>query len=247
MNEQPSKPSIKDNVLKVIESGRIKMRPKWQFVTQTVLLIVGTVLIALTTLYLGSFIVFVLRQNGAWFTPGFGFRGFGIFFSSLPLVLLALSLVFMILLEILVRRYSFAYSRPFLYSALGVILLVTIGGVVIGYTSLHQRLFDESENGHIPFGRPFYRQFTEPRGDVTVGTITEITNNGCKISGPRDEIFSVIVNDQTQLPPDNNLNVGDNIVILGPREGSTISALGIQKPGFLPPPHHYHHSQPEFN
>ena len=72
MTEEQKKDSIKEGVLKAIADGQVKMHPKWQFVTKTVLLIVGAVLLALTILYLVSFIVFVLRRTDIWFVPGFG-------------------------------------------------------------------------------------------------------------------------------------------------------------------------------
>jgi len=72
MTEDANNNSIKADVLKAIKDGQVKMRPKWQFITKAALLIVGVVLVALTILYLVSFIVFVLRQTGLLFVPGFG-------------------------------------------------------------------------------------------------------------------------------------------------------------------------------
>jgi hypothetical protein len=237
MTEQPKTDSIKEGVLKAIEDGRVKMRPKWQFIAKAALAILGVVLVALTTLYLVSFIVFVLRQTGVLFVPGFGFRGFGIFFLSLPWLLIALAALFMLLLEIIIKRYSFAYGRPFLYSALAVVFLGIIGGIIIGETPLHERFFDEAESGHLPFARPMYEYFGQEPQNITVGAITKITGNGYQIqSGDGDDLFSVIVSPQTQTPPPNTLKVGDIILILGPRQGKTILAQGIQKPSTLPPP-----------
>ena len=90
--------------------------------------------------------MFALRQTGVLFVPGFGSEGFGTFFMSLPWVLIALSVSFIALLEILIRRYSFAYSRPYAYSSLGVILLVVLGGIAIGYSSFHQNLYDRARD-----------------------------------------------------------------------------------------------------
>ena len=238
MNEQqPKIDTMKDDVLKAIEDGRVKMRPKWQFVAKTALMILGLVLLALTVLYLVSFIVFVLWRTGVLYLPGFGFHSFGIFFLSLPWILILLAAVFMLLLEIFIRRYSFAYGRPFLYSALAVIFLGIIGGIIIGETPLHERFFDEAENGRLPLAGSIYEYFGQQPQNVTVGLITQITANGYQIqSGDADDVYSVVVTPQTQAPPPGSLKAGDIILILGSNQGKTILAQGIQKPGTLPPP-----------
>jgi len=194
-------------------------------------------LAAMTVLYLVSFIVFVLWRTGVLYLPGFGFQSLGIFFLSLPWLLILLAAVFMLLLEIFIRRYSFAYGRPFLYSALAVIFLGIAGGIIIGETPLHEKFFDEAENGSLPLAGPMYEYFGQQPQNVTVGLITQINNAGYQIqSGDGDDVFSVVVTPQTQIPPPNTLKVGDIILILGSRQGKIIFAQGIQKPGTLPPP-----------
>ena len=94
MNEPQPKPSMKNDVLKAIQAGQVKMRPKWQFITKAALMVLGVVLAALATLYLVSFIVFILRQTGVLFVPAFGPGAFGVFFMSLPWLLILLAAVF---------------------------------------------------------------------------------------------------------------------------------------------------------
>lgn len=237
VNPDPKIDSIKEGVLKAIAGGQVKMRPKWQFITKTALMIVGVVLVALTTLYLVSFIVFELRQTGVLFVPGFGPQGFGIFFASLPWLLILLAAIFMLLLETLIKRYSFAYGRPFLYSALAIIFLGLLGGILIGETPLHERFSDEAENGQLPFAGLMYEHFGQQPANVTVGIITQINSNGYQVQcGDRDDSFAVIVDSRTQTPTPGSLRVGDTILILGSRQGNVIKALGIQKPSSLPQP-----------
>lgn len=238
VNPKPQNDSIKEDVLKAIHDGQVKMRPKWQFSTKATLMVFGMVLIAFTVLFLVSFIVFVLRQTGVLFEPGFGFSNLGVFFMSLPWVMILLAAVFMLLLEMIIKKYPFAYARPFLYSSLAVIFLGIIGGIIIGETPLHQRFFDEAENGQLPFAGPIYQHYGEQPQNVTVGTITQINSNGYQILlyGDEDDIFSVVVGPQTQVPPPGSLKEGDIIVILGPRQGSIIVASAIQRPFNLPPP-----------
>ena len=103
--------SIKNKVLEAIKSGQVKMRPRWYFILKTILVALGIVMIFLTLLYLISFIIFILRITGIWFAPAFGFEGYGIFLFSLPWLLVIISVLFAIILEVLVKRYSFAYRH----------------------------------------------------------------------------------------------------------------------------------------
>lgn len=229
MNQKPPEQSMKDDVIKAIESRQVKMRPKWQFITRAVLLLVGIVLGAIITLFISSFIVFVLRQTGVWFLPSFGLQNLGVFFTSLPWILLAVAVVFIFLLDIFIKKYPFFYTRPLIYSVLGIVVIVIVGSVAIGCSTFHKNLLAWTETDHITFGSHMYQHFMQSPDNVTVGTITEITSTGCKILGPQDQLFAVTFSPQISMPPKNNFIIGDSIVILGQRQGETIQAKEIEK------------------
>src|ERR1700722_1425847 len=98
---------VEHKVLAAIESGQVKMRPRWQFLLQTTLLAVGVIIAFFALLYLVSFIFFILHENGVWFVPAFGVSGWVALFRRLPWALIGLTIIFIIVLEFLVRRYSF--------------------------------------------------------------------------------------------------------------------------------------------
>ncbi|MBU3925378.1 hypothetical protein KJ854_05620 [Patescibacteria group bacterium] len=137
MENNKNQKSIKESILSVIKSGQVKMRPRWHFVLKTALAAFGVIILVLTVLYLASFIIFVLRQTGVLFVPAFGLQGWFAFFTNLPIFLIGLLIVFIIVLELLVRHYAFAYRRPLLYSAVGIFILVFAGVMVIENTSFH--------------------------------------------------------------------------------------------------------------
>src|SRR5207248_2093605 len=113
--------------------------------------------------------------------------------------------------QILVKKYSFGYGRPLLYSAVGIIVLVVAGGFLVSKTSFHHGLFMQAEHRNLPIAGGFYRQFGENRpGNVTVGTITQVTANGYLISGHDNETLTITVTPQTQLPAEGSLAVGDS-------------------------------------
>lgn len=229
MNSEQDKKPIRDQVLEAIKSGRVLMRPRWSFALKAALGILGGILLFLALLYLVSFIIFVLRRTGVWFVPIFGARGWFVFLISLPWILIVFSLIFIVVLEILVRRYSFAYRRPLLYSAIGVILLVILGGAVVAGTPFHGRMFRYAIEHRMPLAGDFYRGFGMPHSrEIYPGKITEIASTSFMMQGQQGNELQVVVSQKTRLPLGMDFQEGDDVVVFGSREGDIISAFGVR-------------------
>ena len=230
MDTQSENKSLRENIVSAIKNGRVKMRPRWYFVLKAVLAVLGAATLVLAILYLVSFIIFILHQTGIWFVPIFGFRGIRVFLFSLPWALLALAFVFAAVLEVLVRRYSFAYRRPLLYSIAGIILLVIFGGSIVSMTSFHRGLFMRAEENRLPLGGHLYRQFAMKNfRNVHRGVITKVTDDGFIVSNRRLEVLNIIVTPDTRLPMGFGFAEGDAVVVFGEREEDFVKALGIRK------------------
>lgn len=229
MTDEPQK-SIHDNVLAAIQTGRVQMRPRWQFLVSAAFFVAGLVLSALMLLFVGSFIVFMLQQNGAWFAPAFGSQGFTELFFAMPVIFILVALIFVLLLHFMVRKYAFSYARPVLYTVLGLTLFVFCGSFLVAQTHLHEQLFNRARSERLPFAGGFYRQFGEPQIDrITPGEIVEIIEDGYSIRDPRNQQFKVIVTPRTKLPFGEEFEVGDDVIVLGDREGMMIIAEGIRE------------------
>lgn len=242
MNNEANKKTIQDHILEAAKSGRVRMRPKWHFVLKAALGLVGGVMLVLVLVYLSSFIIFVLRRTGVLFAPGFGSRGWYDFFASLPWVLILLAVVFIVILELLVRHYSFAYRRPLLYSVLGIVLVVFAGGIMLEHTPLHGRLFRYARENRLPppMGH-FYRGFGMQRfNDVHRGTVVSSTDRGFIMEDVRGETSTVVISPRTRLPLGADFAVGDTVVVFGEQDGTAIRAFGIREvdaePEFNGPP-----------
>ena len=222
--------SLRERVLGVIETGQAVMRPKWHFILKGALLIVGGVILSLALIYVASLVVFASRQGGAWFVPAFGPQGWFAFMVSLPWILIILSGLFIILLEVLVRRYSFAYRRPLLYSVLGIVVLVLLGSVVVAKTSFHGKFMRFASEHRLPGADQIYRQYGEPQfKDIHTGRVSSLLPAGFMIKNRREEPLTVKVTSKTRLAPGTVFFVGDGVVILGERKNGQIDALGIRK------------------
>lgn len=219
---------IKNKILEAIKSGSVKMKPKWQFVLTGVLFVVGVILILSTLLLLTSFIFFSVNRSGISLGPAFGPRGIIIFLKYLPWALIGLSIIFVIILEILVRRYSFGYRKPLLFSLVAILLIVITGGIAAA--PLHKEPFKRANENKLPFAGPIYRGF-EPRNfrDVNKGEITEMFENGFRIKNADGEELKAFLPEQILPQFKNDFKLGDNIVIFGRRNFNEIQAFGVKK------------------
>ncbi len=221
--------TIQEKINEAIKNGQVKMRPKWQFVLQTTLFIVAITGLFFAVLYLGSFIIFTSHRNGAWFALGFGAEGIGEFIRSLPLLFVLTVLIFIGLLEILVRRYSVAYSKPMLYSVLAIVGVVFVGTALITYFQVHEGLFNQARMNRLPFGNNVYGSFTQGKmSKITPGRILQFTPDGFVMKDFLGDDFVVIISPNTMLPDGDDFNEKETVVVFGPISGRTIKAKGIR-------------------
>lgn len=217
-------------VLEKIKAGKARMIPRWHFVLQAALAAVGFIIVALASLYLVSFIFFMLNKTGIWFLPAFGFRGIGTFLTSLPWLLIAAGIVFIILLEILVRHYSFGYRKPLLYSLLGIVIFVAVASALVSRTSFHEGLYKRAHMGRLPVFGKLYRGYESQRNrGAHTGVVTEITNDGFQMENLEGNILSIVVTPETSFPLGLDFQKGDRVLVLGDLDGNTVQAFGIRR------------------
>lgn len=229
-DNQEEKLSLTEKVLEKIKSGQVKMRPKFHFVLKTLLVVGAIIVVAGFILFLVSFISFHLRASGVWYLPGFGPSGLGAYLKLLPWFLIFISLILIVILEILAKRFAFVWRRPVFYSLLAVIFIALIGGLLIDRTPLHPGLFWQARQGKLPLMAPAYREFGAPKfREVQRGIVEELTENGFILKKADDELLTVILSSATQFPFGKEIKDGDSVVVMGEREDSMVRALGVRK------------------
>jgi len=229
MNDQ-EKNQLEEKFLHDIASGKLKMKPRWHFILQAALLIVGIFIIFLTLLYLSSCIIFLLHQSGVWFLPSFGFRGVYAFISHLPWLLLLFLIVFMVLLEILIKRYSISYRSPLIYTILGIVLIVVIGGFCVQMTDFHLNLSRFAQDNRLPLAEPFYRHYGRQRFDnVYQGIVVTTTAYGFILMDIDGHELNIILPNQSTTTINSEYSKGNNVVIFGDRDRDDIQAIGVRR------------------
>jgi hypothetical protein len=228
MNEENEiKNGESDRVVDVIKKTNTRMRPRWYFMAQTGLIIIAATLLFLLILYVVSFIIFALHQDGAWFAAALGPSGWSLFFTTLPWGLLLFSLILLLLLASLLKRYTFVYHQPVFYLLITFIVIITLGGFFVAATSLHAGLSQYAEN-NIPVLGNIYEYETALPANVHRGEIVAFTNEGFLIENEFGVTSTVTVATGTAFV--GNLNVGDIVLVFGPRQDDgMIVAFGIQR------------------
>jgi hypothetical protein len=229
-NNNLEKPSIANKVIHQIKDDKIKMRPKIYFLLKTLAIALGIFFAALFILYLISFIIFALRASGVWYLPCFGLRGIGASFLLLPWLLIAISVILIVILEILVKHFAFAYRKPVLYSILFVVIFALFGSFMVDRAGLQSGLFKRAEQGNLPFAGEFYRDLGKAKNkDARRGIVSEITDNGFLIKTRNNDALEIIVTPETRFPFDEEIKENDTIIVFGKRDNGSVQAIGIRK------------------
>jgi hypothetical protein len=222
---------IRDAIMQRIQDGQARMRPRWHFLLLSALTALGALIAFLALLFAASLVLFFLRESGALYLSGLGSRGWWDLMRSLPLSILLLLLLFVVILEVLVRRYAFVYKKPLLASVLSIVVLVVLGGFVIAQTPLHGRLVVLARHGTLPgpLNELYRPPFTMHTDDVYPGVIIGFVEGGIIITDRGFSTTTIHLGPRTRLPEGRNFTIGDRIVVIGDAgEDGVIEAFGIR-------------------
>jgi len=195
------------------------MKPKWHFAARTVLFSVFLAGAIFLSLFLFSFIIFILRLNRFWELFGFGWPGVWVSSQVFPWVLVFLGLVLIIALELLVRRFGFVWKKPVIYSLVIVSLMVLFSGYAIDAIGWQEKAYQK-----------IYNSYIGPEDNkIQQGTILEVEKNKLKVITPEEDLVEVILDGKTHFPKDQPIEKGDEILILGEKKDRSIEAKGLKK------------------
>lgn len=231
MNDPEKEKSIKEGILSQIKAGQAKMRPKWHFVLRAALFVVGVFTALVALIYVVSFIFFVLRQTGIWFVPVFGFQGIAVFLVSLPWLLIVLAVIFVVLLEVLIKQHSMAYSKPILYSLAIIVGLAGLTGFAISKAGMHEKFYEFAQLHKMPIADSIYQKYGfKAYKQVHPVIVQEITGQGLRVKNCRGEVLNITTSTETKLfPLEIRFGPKDRLVILGSRSNGDVAAIGIKK------------------
>lgn len=221
--------NVKDTVLNKIKNGEVAMRPRWHFVLKSALALIGMFIITLWLIYLVSFIVFALVASGVVIIPTFGFNGLVEFLLALPWLLILVATMFVILLEILVNKYSFGYRKPLLYTLFGVIGLTVFGTFIVSISGIHNMAMQRSIESRLPLVGGVYRGYGIPlHENIHIGEIESINERGFILDERAKGRLLIVVKDSTKKPRGAIFRIGDHVIVYGHGQAGEIEAIGVR-------------------
>lgn len=161
MTEQIKK--IEEKITDLIEQGKIKMKPRWYFVLKSILKILFFIVGFLIVLYFSSFLVLVFKEKVAFGGYPGSFLAWSKFIFSLPWLIFLFSLGMLLVLEILVRKYSFVYKKPIAYTLFVLVFFVVLFSFVMAKIDRQNRIPRWGEDPRVPVFGPMHRYY---RGDI---------------------------------------------------------------------------------
>lgn len=236
-NETQNETGIKENILGKISTNELTMRPKTYFTLKVGALVVVAFCILTISVLICNFILFSIRINGHDSLLYFGSRGFLVFLTFFPWTLLFLDLVFIMLLEWLVRQFRFGYLSPVLYLFFGFFaVIISTGFLLDRVTDFNNGLLSRAREHRLqqPFG-DFYEhaRYAPPAGSgVYRGVVTAVSGNTITlydVDVGTTSLLTVIL-PSGDLYATSSLRLGETIFIAGDVDGSTtIHAFGIRE------------------
>ena len=146
-----------------------------------------------------------------------------------------MAVALIVILEVLVKHFSFAYRSPVLYSIFGIIVFVTLGSFIVDKTQLHPIFFQRAEQGRLPLAGSLYRDFNKDNIDnmmvdnVYRGAVVKKIDQGFFLKTVGGDILCVIVSENTKTPHKDNIEIGDSVIVLGEKKEGQIQAMGVRK------------------
>ncbi len=219
--------NLKQAVMDTIKTGNVSMHSKMHFIIRGTLLVAGFILLLAVSLFLVSFVVFLLRTNGLLGIAHFGMDGLASLLFSLPWLILLLVILVFITLELLASHFSFVYTRPLVYSILGGSIVIVCGGVLIAHSTIHEQMFRLNEIRPIPGINYIYKQALVTPEGVLIGIISSSSASFIDITARNGSSTRVAVIEKTRRPPI-PFTAGDSVVVMTKKENGVITAIGIR-------------------
>ncbi len=225
---------IKEKILEKIKSGEIKMHSRTYFLIHTVLLIFSLIIIFFVGWFLISILFFLFNKTGAWHLSIFGIKGFLVFLSSFSWIIIISGLAFLVIFEVMLRKFPIGYRSSLLYSVIFLLAVVLIGNTTIHATGLNNKLHNFLQKKKIPVVEKIYELQGEfLKKNMVSGYIEEITPDGFILNDSEKGSVKVKTNSSTKFPSGHDLKIGEEVYVgVGKTDGGKgeeVTALGVEK------------------
>ena len=236
MKNNMEEQDIKKNVLEKITKEEVKMTPRFHFVLKLVGLFALLILTLVVSSLLVSYILFTLKVSGHLFLLGLGMKGLQAFLLLFPWIYLIVDCILLVILDWLLKRFSFVYHSPVVYLTLATLAVILVFGFIINYTSFHGNLQKNAHNNQLPVFRNFYQNLTDEHREqgVFIGTVLDINANSFIVLS--DDFYNDLDDgEETIILPvgsdaSKEVYIGELVFVAGDRiSDNLIQAYGVRE------------------
>ena len=132
--------NLEEKVMSEIKSGRVKLRSKYIFLAEKFGLGSAFVLSVLLAVLFFSLLLYYLRASDNLIYLSFGSRGFFVFLSSFPYLLIIALIVSIFVAGFIIKKNDSFYHKPFGLLAVCLVGLVLVFGSVLAFTNMAERI-----------------------------------------------------------------------------------------------------------
>lgn len=216
-----------------VESGKVTMKPRWQFVLHALALALAIATVLVLGFMMMRSLFFFVHVSELDTLTQFGPRGYSVFIHHFPWPLLLLAVALATLAVWGVRQFQSGARFP------GIVLLAMIVGLVGVLSFAEERIENHGRFSlHQPFqgGAPFGVRDNDARMPFPPGSgvcrcevkdIGTSTIDGVDIDTKK--AYKIIVNPDSPYANMLDIEKGDTIFVAGEADGDIIHAFGIHK------------------
>lgn len=204
MNEHHT--DIQQKVMADIQSGRVKLRSRLMFVAEKLGLGSAVVLSIFVAVLVCTLALFYLDASDALVYLNFGHSGLAAFLDSFPYMLVLILIGVILLAGYLLKKTDLVYKYSYAYVALGLLLVIVLGGASLAATTVAEKL--ESQR----FIKPLIRRTLETRSHGVVGRVLQVAPMTMLLQTPQGDL---IVHLEYAYKPLPSLEPGLFIVTIG--------------------------------
>lgn len=174
---------IQQKVMADIQSGRVKLRSRFVFAAEKLGLGSAVVLSVFVAVLVCTLALFYLTASDALAYLNFGHSGWAAFFDSFPYTLVMVLIGVILLAGYLLKKTDLVYKYSYAYVALGLLLVVVIGGAALAATNVAETL--ESQR----FIRPLIIRTLETRDHGVVGRVMQVAPMTMLVQTPQGDLI----------------------------------------------------------
>ena len=214
------KKTIKNNILKKIEKGEVKMRSRLSVISEKLGKGSSMVLLFLGLIFFSGLVSIWLKTNSDLIFGQYGKYGFRSFVESFPYLFVLIFILFFATLSFILKKYDISYKKPFI-----TLLSIILGtAILFGWFSInisYGKRFYQNE------GR-FFRMGQMMKGNsFFFGKVVEVNNDHIIVLSEDNKEITVTINNNTHFPY-KRPGIGDEVRCVGEWQGEIFQAYGIR-------------------